>query len=151
MPLFVRSLLAVLAVGISVSAGDLVHGLLGQTEIEQLGLAAFGHEDVRRLDVAVDDLLRMGRVQRVGDLRSPDRAPCSISIGLPPIVCFERLPFHHLHRDERTPFVLADLVDRADVGMVQRRSGSRLPPEALQRLRALATDHRAGTSAQRGV
>ena len=32
--------------------------------------------------------------------------------------------------------MLADFVNRADVGMVQRRSGSRLPPEALQGLRA---------------
>ena len=35
----------------------------------------------------------------------------------------ERLPLEQLHRDERPAFVFADLVDRADVRVVQRGSG----------------------------
>ena len=39
-----------------------------QTEIQNLGLAAIRHEDIRRLDVAMDDALRVRRIQRVSDL-----------------------------------------------------------------------------------
>ena len=42
-------------------------------------------------------------------------------------------PFQVLHHDERTVAILADLVDRADVGMVQSRSGTRLATKTLQR------------------
>ena len=41
---------------------------LRQAEVEHLGLAARRHEDVRRLDVAVDDALGVRGVERVGDL-----------------------------------------------------------------------------------
>ena len=37
-----------------------------------------------------------------------------------------------LHHDEAAAFVLADVVERADVGVVQRRGGARLALEALR-------------------
>jgi len=40
----------------------------GDAEIEQLRLAALRDEDVCRLDVAMDDALRVRGVERVGDL-----------------------------------------------------------------------------------
>ena len=39
-----------------------------QAEIENLGLAARGDENVRWLDVAVNDALRVRRIQRIGNL-----------------------------------------------------------------------------------
>src|SRR6202035_2226958 len=45
------------------------------------------------------------------------------------------LPLEKLHRDESISIVLVDLVNGADVGMVQGRSGLRLPLEAAERLR----------------
>jgi hypothetical protein len=39
-----------------------------QPEIENLGLTSIRHEDVCGLDVPMDDALRMGRIQRIGDL-----------------------------------------------------------------------------------
>jgi hypothetical protein len=41
-----------------------------KTKIENLGVAALGDEDVRRLDVAVDNPCRVGRVKGIGDLDS---------------------------------------------------------------------------------
>src|SRR3990172_5105075 len=47
---------------------------------------------------------------------------------------FERLPFEKFHGDERPAVVLADVVNRADVGVVQRGRGLRFAPESLQGL-----------------
>jgi len=41
---------------------------LRQSELENLGPAMFRHEDVRRLDVTMDDALLVRGVQRVGNL-----------------------------------------------------------------------------------
>ena len=43
--------------------------------------------------------------------------------------------FEILHRDEARPVGLTNLVNRADVWMVERRSGAGLPAEALKRRR----------------
>jgi len=40
---------------------------LRQPEIENLRLTSIRHEDVRWLDVPVDDALRVRRVERIGD------------------------------------------------------------------------------------
>ena len=45
-------------------------GEFGQPEIQNLRLATLRYEDVRRLDVAVHDALRMSRVQCIGNLDS---------------------------------------------------------------------------------
>ena len=43
---------------------------LGQSKIENFGMPAIGHENIRRLDVPVHDALRMCRIERLGDLCS---------------------------------------------------------------------------------
>jgi len=48
---------------------------------------------------------------------------------------YESLAVEKLHHHEGLAFVLADLVDGADVGVVERRGSARFAPEALQRLR----------------
>ena len=42
----------------------------GQTEVEDLGVPALGHEHVGRLNVAMDDALAMCSVEAVGDLNA---------------------------------------------------------------------------------
>ena len=46
---------------------------LGQAEVEHLRVLALGHEDVRGLDVAVDDAALMRGVEGVRDLDRRDR------------------------------------------------------------------------------
>src|SRR5450432_3567838 len=50
---------------------------------------------------------------------------------------FQRLPGQALHHDEEMPLVLADLVNGADVGMVQGRCGASLAAKTLESLRIL--------------
>jgi hypothetical protein len=45
-----------------------LHDQLGQAEIKNLRLAARGDENVPRLDVAMDDALRVRGIERIGNL-----------------------------------------------------------------------------------
>ena len=74
----------------------------------------------------VRDVERRGDLQgNVDGLADGQRAPAD-QVG-------ERPAVEELHRDERPALVLADLVNRADVRVIQRGSGSRLAREAIER------------------
>ena len=107
--------------------------LFCQAKVEQLCLSAIGDENIGRLDVAMNDFFGMSRIECIGNLRPQiehliDFHRLSVDRVL------ERLSLHHLHRDERTPFVLADFVDGADVGMVEGGGGLCFALESFQRL-----------------
>ncbi len=97
-------------------------------------MSAAGNENVGGLDVAVHDPAVVGRVQRIGnfdrhlqqrfDLHGPSRD-----------AVLERHAIQELHGNEGLIFVLADLVNGADVGMVQGRGGARLAAETFERVR----------------
>src|ERR1035437_978669 len=46
----------------------------------------------------------------------------------------QRHSIEELHGDERATVLLVNVVDGADVGMVQRRGGASFAPQALQRM-----------------
>ena len=101
-----------------------------------LHLTALVDEDVRGFDVAVDDALAVGRMQGIGDL---DR---NLEEGLgiqraPRYPVLQRGAIQVLHHDEWLALVLSDLINRADVGMIRRRGGTRFAPEPLQALSVL--------------
>ena len=68
-------------------------------EIEDLRLTGIGHEEARRLDVAMDDPLAVRRLERLADLPRHLQQPLQIEAGsraaLP-----EGLPFEQFHNDE---------------------------------------------------
>ena len=69
----------------------------------------------------MDDARSVSGVKRVGDVDG-DREQ-NLRFQRPPgDAMLQRHPVQKLHDDERLTFVLADLVDRADVGMVQSRA-----------------------------
>ena len=86
-------------------------------------------EQVRGLDVAVDDAAAMRRVERVGDLPREVEDPRRPASGPALDEAADREPFEPLHRDERLSVVLAELVDGADVRMLERRGEACLPLE----------------------
>ena len=109
---------------------------LGEAEVEDLGLAARRYEDVRGLEVAMDDPLRVGRLERVRDL-GPEVQERAELEGPSPDPLRERLPLEQLHGDEVLAFVLVDRVHGADAGVVEGRGRPRLALEARERVRVL--------------
>jgi hypothetical protein len=107
----------------------------GQSEIKHFGLTAFGHENVRRLYVAMNNALGVSGVERIRDLDSEVEYFIQRQ-RLAADVISQTLAVNELHGDER-PVTLANVVDRADAGMVQSRSRVRLAPETFQGLSVL--------------
>ena len=102
----------------------------GQTEVQDLGDAAFDNEDVCRLDVAVDDALLMRRFEGVRDVDGDfDHSIDGKRAFLNQL--FQRPAIQELHGDEGTAAFFGDLINGADVGMIQRGSRTRFAPETV--------------------
>ncbi len=107
---------------------------LRQTEIQNLGVPALRHEDVRWLDIAMNDVFSVCRVECLRNLR-PQFQHLLQWQRLAVDAMFQGLPLQEFHYDE-SPFVLLiNLVDGADVRMVQGRGGLRLALKAREGLR----------------
>ncbi len=104
---------------------------LRQSEIEDLCVTALGHEDIGGLDIAMDDSLTMGRVQRIGDLNGERQYGFELNRPSRDEM-LERDAVEEFHGDKRLAVLLANVVDRANVGMVQRRCCLRFALEARQ-------------------
>src|SRR5579864_2377459 len=120
------------------SAGRLRHLVpvgrkLGQTKVQNLRVTALGHKDVGRLDIAVDDACRMSCIQGIRNFDSQFQHVLNIQ-WLTGNQVLERLALQVLHRNEGLPFIVSNLIDSADVGMVKSRGSPRLALETLKRL-----------------
>ena len=111
-----------------------------EAEVEKLRAGARQH-DVGRLEVAVDDAVAVRAIERVGDLgavadhlvggQRPARQPAG-----------QRLALQVLHDEEGDAFLLADVVEHADVRMVHRPDRPRFAVEPLAQLRVVGEDRR---------
>lgn len=98
---------------------------LGQAEVHDLGPALSRHHHVSRLHVAMDDALLVGCGQTLRDLdREIDRPvePEGATFNLVP----QASALDHGHGNEGLSVSFTDLVDRADVGVIQGRGSLRL-------------------------
>jgi hypothetical protein len=107
-------------------------GELRQTEVEHLGLPALGQEDVGGLDVAVQDVFAVRRVERIGDLRRhvEQRLGIERSLDETPV---ERLALEQFHGQVAAAVLVVEPVDGADVGVIEARRGAGLTPEPVDR------------------
>ena len=119
-----------------VNRRQVVYG--GNAEIENLHGAVAEQHDVRRLDVAMNDAARVRGARTTRDLHS-DRNRV-LEWQPPPLQASrDRLAVVERHREEQLPLVcLANLKDRADVWMIERRRRTRFREEALFRRRLFA-------------
>src|SRR5580658_8273559 len=106
-----------------------LQGDFRQPEVENLHLSSIRGEYVRGLDVPMDDPLRMCRIQCICNLDAQIEYRLELqrlaSDSVP-----ERLPLQQFHGDEGSPIGLVNLVDRADVRVVQRGGCLSLPLKA---------------------
>jgi hypothetical protein len=94
------------------------HTDLRQSEVQNLGVTTLGDENVRRLDVAMDDALRMRGIEGVGNLDGERENQFGFE-RTPSDAMLQRHAVEKLHGDEVLPFALVNLEDHADVGVVQ--------------------------------
>ena len=101
-----------------------------EPEIENLRLTSIRNEDVRWLDVSMDDALRMCCIERVGNLDAEIEHRFDLqrlsSDSVP-----ECLPLQQFHGNEGSPIDFVDFVDRADVRVIQGRGSASLPAKSL--------------------
>jgi hypothetical protein len=80
----------------------------------------------------MDDALSVRGLERLGDLHAQlEKVSHRQRLAIDEVL--EGLALHQLHRQEGLPRHLIDLIDRADVGMIERRGGTCLPLESRQR------------------
>src|ERR1700741_4711919 len=97
-------------------------------------MAAASDEKIRGLDVAMDDSLRMGGVESIGNFDGKIEKAIEFH-GLAGDYMLERRAVEEFHGDEGFAVFLADVVDGADARMIEGRCGLSLALEAAEGLR----------------
>ena len=99
-------------------------------------MTTFGDKDVGGLDVAMHNAGRVGRVQRVGNFDG--QVEQGFSFQWPSRnSALQGQAIEKLHGDKRLVLMLANLVDRANVGMIQGRGGAGFAAKPFQRMRII--------------
>src|ERR1700685_147548 len=104
-----------------------------EAEIENLGGAPRGDENIGGLDVAMPDAFAVSGVEPVGDLDGDGEKGVHVH-GAAGDGVFQRGAFEIFHGDEGFAGVFADIVDRADVGMAERGGRFGFAAETLEGL-----------------
>jgi hypothetical protein len=94
----------------------------GETEVENFGVAALGDENVRGLNVAMDDAFGVRGIQSVRDIDGEGKEIFGVERMAGDAV-LERLAVEKFHGDEGLAVLLANVVNGADVRMIERGGG----------------------------
>ena len=124
--------------------GRLRAGQLRQSKVEDFGLTALGDEDVRRLDVAVHNLFRVRGIERIGYFDGQRQQRLGLH-RLARDAMLQRHPVQKLHGDEGLAVLLANVINRANVGVIQCGCSLGFALEAGKRLEGLWQLRGAGT------
>jgi len=108
----------------------------GQTKIQDFGLAAFDKKDICRLDIAVNDSFGVRGIKAAGDLNANFQKLRDFD-GLRRDAMLESLTLEEFHGDKGAAFEFADIVNGANVGMIQRRGRARFAAKSLDGLNVL--------------
>ena len=96
-------------------------------------MTAIGNEKVGGLDVAMNNALGVSGIEGISDLDAQVHE--AVGFERPAEDGFPHSPaFQMLHHNEWASLEFTDLVDRADVGMIQRGSGTGFAAETLKGL-----------------
>ena len=96
-------------------------------------MSSFRYENIRGLDVAVNNAFRMGSVEGVGDLDTQLEKSFHIHRATRNLM-FQCQTIKKFHDEKPLAVMVGDLVDRTNVRMIQSGCCSGFPPEAFQRL-----------------
>ena len=99
-------------------------------------MSALGDENVSRLDVAVDNASGMGCVEGIGDLDTEREDGFQLHRAITDDV-LKGDAVEVFHDEEGAAGVLADVIDSADVGVVQGGGGLGFAAKSLERLAVL--------------
>jgi hypothetical protein len=110
---------------------------LGQTEIEDFGIAATGNKDVCGFDVAVNDTGGVGGFEGGGDIDG-DAGKRFCFEGATGNTMAQCLAVEELHRDEGPAILLAYFIDGAYVRVVEGRCCLRLALKTKEGLGVLS-------------
>jgi hypothetical protein len=105
--------------------------VLGEPKVRQVDVVLGGQQDVGGLDVAVDEAGAVRRVERRPDLADDPRRTLGRKPALAAHQAADVVAGDVAHRDVRDAVLLARVIDRDDVGVVDRRGDLRLAHEAL--------------------
>src|SRR5271169_6004766 len=94
-------------------------------------MATFGDEDVRGLKIAVDNAFGVCCIEPVGDFDSNAKQWFQFEWATADYV-LQGHAIHELHGDEGAAIFFSDVVNRTDVGMIERRCGPSLAAKTLQ-------------------
>ena len=97
--------------------------VLREAEIQDLDDAAIHQEEIGGLDVAMENAGAVRRIERIGDLDAEVDRLMDLDRPMRQQLA-QGLPLEQLHHEVRSALVLADVVDRADIRVVQRGSGA---------------------------
>jgi len=90
---------------------------LGEAEVENLGVASFGHEYVGGFDVAMNDAPGVSGVERVRDLDANLQNTIEFQRAVADQM-LERRTVEKLHGDKGAAVLVVDFIDSADIWMV---------------------------------
>jgi hypothetical protein len=104
---------------------------LGQTEIQYFRVPSFCYEDVGWFDVAVDDAFRVGRIEPVRNLDGQIEDAFNFHRAASDAV-LQRHTVQELHHDIRLTVFLTNVINRADVRVVERGGRLRFSTEPFE-------------------